>query len=100
MIYSLGEGSEADCGGGGFIATNDISVHSGAFAYHNCGRSFGEGCTLNCDTLIGGDARITEWNAAQAEFAIASPGKAALPERCRMPDQPVFRSEYARKMIG
>lgn len=100
VIYTVGSGSELDCGGGGFVATDSMDVYSGAFAYHNCGRSFGEGCTLDCDKLLGGDARITEWNACQVESAIAAPGKAALPERCLMRGQPIFESEYYRRMVG
>ena len=37
---------------------------TGAYAAHNCGRTLGEGATLNVDEAIGGNRRITEWQAA------------------------------------
>ncbi|MCQ2424646.1 MAG: DegT/DnrJ/EryC1/StrS family aminotransferase [Lachnospiraceae bacterium] len=102
VLYSCEEGSEIFCVKGGFIATDAEPVYSGAFAYHNCGRSFGEGCSLDIDGIVGGDFRVTEFTAVIAEeilesghFSAFVPGK-----REKMADQPVFSSDYAIKMTG
>ena len=102
VLYSLEAGSEIYAGKGGLIATDDDTVFAGAFAYHNCGRAPGEGCTLNVDAIVGGDLRVTEWTATAAESVLASgtlfpPAPRTLEH---MADQPVFRSDYARKMTG
>ena len=102
VLYSCEEGSEIFCVKGGFIATDAEPVYAGAFAYHNCGRSFGEGCSLDIDGIVGGDFRVTEFTAVIAEeiletgsFSVPVPGK-----REKMKDQPVFSSDYAKKMTG
>ncbi len=96
VLYSLGEGSAVDAGGGGLVATDDQALWAGAFAYHNCGRSFGAGCSLVMDNILGGDMRVTEWIAAAAEEilrqnALAVPAKRVL---VSMKGQPVFESDY------
>ena len=91
-VYSLEKGSEIYAGKGGFIATNDLEVYSGAFAWHNCGRAFGEGASLNIEGIIGGDFRVSEWTAAVVESVIESGsyGEAADPERREMSKEPVY----------
>ena len=102
VLYSCEEGSEIYCIKGGFIATDLEPVHSGAFAYHNCGRSFGEGCSLDIDGIVGGDLRVTEFTAVIAE-CILETGEFSKPEPRvleKMAGQPVFESCYAKKMTG
>ncbi len=102
VIYSLEEGSEIYTGKGGFIATSDTDVYAGAFAYHNCGRGFGEGCSLNVDDIVGGDLRVTEWTSVAAEAILETKqfSEAAPRKLVKMAGQPVFESAYAKKMTG
>ena len=102
VLYSLEAGSEIYTGKGGLVVTNDTNVYAGAFAYHNCGRGFGEGCSLNVDAIVGGDLRVTEWTAAAAEVILQT-GDFSTPaprKLIHMADQPVFKSDYAKKMTG
>ena len=92
VIYSLGEGSAINAGGGGFLASNSADVFGGAFAWHNCGRSPGEAATIDISGIIGGDFRVTEWIAAMAE-TITETGDFAPPAPTVLVDmksQPVF----------
>ena len=100
VIYSLGEGSAVDAGGGGLVTTDDETVLAGVFAYHNCGRTPGAGCSLVMDN-IGGDMRVTEWIAVLAEEILRQNApKTPVPRTpVRMKGQPVFDSEYAKKSI-
>ena len=45
-IFTLGEGSAINVGMSGLVLTNDMGLFQGTFAYHNCGRGFGEGASL------------------------------------------------------
>jgi len=100
VLYSLEEGSEIYAGKGGFVATNDKAVSSGAFSYHNCGRNPDDGSSLNMDEIVGGDLRVSEWTAVAAEIILESGCFAeAVPMKLvKMKGQPVFESAYARKM--
>ena len=100
VLYSLEEGSEIYTGKGGFLATNDSAVHGGAFAYHNCGRGFGDGASINIGDIVGGDLRVTEWTAMAAEVILETKQfSSAVPARLEMmAGQPVFDSVYAKKM--
>lgn len=102
VVYSLGAGSAIDIGMGGLVTTDHTDVYGGVFAYHNCGRSFGDGCSLNMDDIVGGDLRVTEWIAAAAEDILAQGALAAPAPRAlvRMQGQPVFESDYAEKMTA
>jgi len=102
VLYSLEAGSEIYAGKGGLVVTDDTDVYAGAFAYHNCGRGFGEGCSLNVDDIVGGDLRVTEWTAAAAEVILQT-GDFSVPAPrtlTNMVNQPVFQSDYAKKMTG
>ena len=92
VLYSLGEGSAIDVGMGGLIVTDSMATMQGAFAYHNCGRGFGEGCSLVMDNILGGDLRVTEWTAAAALQALETGAlaEAAPMNLCNMKGQPVF----------
>ena len=91
VIYSLGKGSAVDAGGGGLVCTDDASVWAGVFAYHNCGRTPGAGCSLVMDN-IGGDMRVTEWIAVAAQEILEQKAwKAPAPRTpVLMKGQPVF----------
>lgn len=92
VIYSLGEGSAIDVGMSGLIVTDSETIQQGSFAYHNCGRGFGEGCSLVMDNILGGDLRVTEWTAVAAQTILES-GSLATPKPLRlemMKGQPVF----------
>ena len=102
VVYTLGEGSAIDAGGGGLVTTDNESTWAGTFAYHNCGRAFGAGCSLVMDNILGGDMRVTEWIAAAAEEilrqnALATPTPRSM---AQMKGQPVFDSAYAKKAAG
>lgn len=102
VIYSLGAGSAIDAGGGGLLVTDDEALWAGAFAYHNCGRAFGAGCSLVMDNILGGDMRVTEFVAATAEEILRRQAM-VTPEpypMVRMAGQPVFDSDYARRAVG
>lgn len=101
VIYSLGQGSAVDAGGGGLVATDDPSVWGGVFAYHNCGRTPGAGCSLVMDN-IGGDMRVTEWIAVVAEEILRQNAMQTPTPRTPvyMKDQPVFETEYAKKQMS
>lgn len=102
VVYSFGKGSQLYAGMGGLVATDSPDVYSGAFAYHNCGRSPGEGCTLNFDDIVGGDFRVTEWTAGAAELLL-SLGDFSMPvprTLCDMRNQPLYGTDYCRKMTG
>lgn len=64
VIYSFAEGADVYAGNAGAVVTDSKKLFDGAYAAHNCGRVLGEGATLNVDEAIGGDMRITEWQAA------------------------------------
>jgi dTDP-4-amino-4,6-dideoxygalactose transaminase len=100
VIYSLGQGSAVDAGGGGFVATDDPTVWGGVFAYHNCGRTPGAGCSLVMDN-IGGDMRVTEWIAVVVEEILSQNAKAEPSPRTpvRMKGQPVFETEYVKHNV-
>jgi len=102
VVWSLEEGSGIYAGKGGFIAADDTGVYAGAFAYHNCGRGFGEGCSLNMDSIVGGDLRVTEWTAAAVEVVLETGNFSTSAPRklVRMADQPVFKSEYVKKQTA
>ena len=92
VVYSLESGSAIDIGCGGLITTDKADVYDDAYAYHNCGRSLGVGSTLDMDSIIGGDLRISEWNAVLAEKMLASGEFSAVPARelVMMANQPLF----------
>ena len=100
-IFTLGKGSAIDVGMTGLVLTNDMSVFQGAFAYHNCGRGFGEGAYLVMNDIVGGDLRVTEWTAAAAQMILEA-GALAAPTPLvqeRMKGQPVFDTAYSKKQL-
>ena len=100
-IFNLGKGSAIDVGMSGLVLTNDMGIFQGAFAYHNCGRGFGEGASLVMNNIVGGDLRVTEWTAAAAQI-ILEEGALATPTPMvqeKMKGQPVFDTPYAKKQL-
>lgn len=100
-IFTLGKGSAIDVGMSGLVLTNDMGIFQGAFAYHNCGRGFGEGASLVMNNIVGGDLRVTEWTAAAAQIileagALATPAPLAQE---KMKGQPVFDTTYVQKQL-
>jgi dTDP-4-amino-4,6-dideoxygalactose transaminase len=100
-IFNLGKGSAIDVGMSGLVLTNDMSIFQGAFAYHNCGRGFGERASLVINYIVGGDLLVTEWTAAAAQ-TILEEGALANPTPMvqeKMKGQPVFDTPYAKKQL-
>ena len=100
-IFTLGEGSAINVGMSGLVLTNDMGVFQGTFAYHNCGRGFGEGASLVMNDIVGGDLRVTEWTAAAAQI-ILEEGALETPTPLaqeRMQGQPVFDTTYVKKQL-
>ena len=100
-IFTLGKGSAIDVGMSGLVLTNDMGIFQGTFAYHNCGRGFGEGASLVMNDIVGGDLRVTEWTAAAAQI-ILEEGALATPTPMvqeKMKGQPVFDTTYVQKQL-
>ena len=100
-IFDLGKASAIDVGMSGLILTNEMGIFQGAFAYHNCGRGFGEGASLVMNDIVGGDLRVTEWTAAAAQILLEE-GALATPTplyQARMKGQPVFDTPYVKKQL-
>ena len=100
-IFNLGKGSAIDVGMSGLVLTNDMGIFQGAFAYHNCGRGFGEGASLVMNNIVGGDLRVTEWTAAAAQILLEE-GALATPVPMmqeNMKGQPVFDTPYVQKQL-
>ncbi len=100
-IFTLGKGSAIDVGMSGLVLTNDMGIFQGTFAYHNCGRGFGEGASLVMNDIVGGDLRVTEWTAAAAQI-ILEEGSLATPTPLaqeKMKGQPVFDTTYVKKQL-
>jgi len=99
VVYTLGKGSVVDAGGGGLVTTDNESLWAGTFAYHNCGRAIGAGCSLIMNNILGGDMRVTEWIAAAAEEILRQDALSVPTPRTMayMRGQPVFESAYAPK---
>ncbi len=100
-IFTLGKGSAIDVGMSGLVLTNDMGIFQGTFAYHNCGRGFGEGASLVMNDIVGGDLRVTEWTAAAAQI-ILEDGALATPTPMvqeKMKGQPVFDTTYVQKQL-
>ena len=100
-IFTLGKGSAIDVGMSGLVLTNDMGIFQGTFAYHNCGRGFGEGASLVMNDIVGGDLRVTEWTAAAAQILLEE-GALATPTPMvqeKMKGQPVFDTTYVQKQL-
>jgi len=63
----LSDGKAISAGNGGALILNSEDAFIAGYAYHNCGRSPGVGSILTTGAILGGNFRITEWQAAMAE---------------------------------
>ncbi len=89
-VYDLGASSAVNIGAGA-LAVNDTALFSRMFAYHNCGRPFGERETLTFGSvIIGGDLRVAEFPCALLPDALAQ-AEALLAAR---------RAAYAKAASG
>ena len=70
-VLNLSDGCAVSAGAGGAVVNNDKDAYCACFAYHNCGRAPGDGSTLVMDDILGGNMRITEWQAAMVEAGIS-----------------------------
>jgi Predicted pyridoxal phosphate-dependent enzyme apparently involved in regulation of cell wall biogenesis len=102
VVWSLSSGSEVCIGNGGFTAFNHSELYADTFAYHNCGRSPGDGCTLTFDDILGGDMRITEWAARLIELLLEEGNTAMVQPKkfTAMHREPALHSDYFIKQTG
>ncbi len=63
-VFDLSTPAGLDLGMGGAILTDNEDIFQSSYAYHNCGRHFGEYNNLKVDFILGGNMRITEWQSA------------------------------------
>ena len=101
-FVDMGAGTQLDVGLAGAVVTDKRELWDLFYAYHNCGRTFGEGCTLAPDEIIGGDLRVAEWQAAILNVWLEQEKAAVItePKRVYMPDQPFFADPYFAKLTG
>lgn len=62
--FSLQASKTLNAGEGGFIITNDDRLHERLYALRNCGRMHKDADPATWQPLQGGNARMTEWQAA------------------------------------
>lgn len=62
--FSLQASKTLNAGEGGFVITNDAQLHSRLYALRNCGRMHKDADPEIWQPLQGGNARMTEWQAA------------------------------------
>ena len=70
-VINMADGTVLDVGLAGAVITDDRKNYDLFYAYHNCGRPVGEGCTLTTDDIIGGDLRVAEWQASLIKDRLA-----------------------------
>lgn len=63
VIYNLDETSALNIGNGGAVLTDNADIFTGASAHHHCGNSINVGSKLDLREIVGGDFRITEFQA-------------------------------------
>ena len=101
LLFDFGAGSAIDVGMSGAVALNDEKTYSDVLAYHNCGRGLDDGCSLEMDETVGGDLRVSEWTCALIERYLTE-NDLRKPNKMNvvyMKDQPVFESNYAKKIM-
>ncbi len=62
--FSLQASKSLNAGEGGFITTNDDRLHERLYSLRNCGRMRNGADPANWSPVQGGNARMTEWQAA------------------------------------
>lgn len=108
-VLDLSEGTMWNVGYAGAVLTDRKELFDLFFSCHNCGRAFGEGCTLSFGDIIGGDLRIDEWQASLislrleqlGELSETEAGRGIEKSRCFvMHEQPFLKSAYYRTNTG
>lgn len=95
VIYDLGI-----CGA---AVTSQEETYASLFAFHHCGHAPGTTEAFCFDEIIGGDMRVSEWQAIEAMeiFKEPHPVKPVSANGYILSyDNPVFKTEYFRKMTG
>ena len=69
-VIDLSDGCIISAGEGAALIHNNKNAFESAFAIHNCGRPPGAEASINMDAILGGNYRITEWQAAAVEAGI------------------------------
>ena len=64
VVYSFGKGADIYAGVAGALVTDSEEMFCAAYAAHNCGRAPGGAVSVFTDGSVGGNMRITEWQAA------------------------------------
>ncbi|MCB0125004.1 MAG: DegT/DnrJ/EryC1/StrS family aminotransferase, partial [Caldilineaceae bacterium] len=62
--FSLQASKTLNAGEGGFVITNDDQLHSRLYSLRNCGRMHKDADPATWTPIQGGNARMTEWQAA------------------------------------
>lgn len=87
----------------GAAVTDREETYNLLFAWHHCGHTPGTTESFSFDELIGGDMRVSEWQAIEAIEILNEPHpQKPVSERGYIAafDNPVFKTEYFRKMTG
>ncbi len=77
--------------------------YASVFAWHHCGHAPGTGASLSFEEVVGGDMRVTEFQAIETYGVIGeNGGETPLRERgyAFAPASPVLTTAYFRKMTG
>ncbi|NLD87875.1 MAG: hypothetical protein GX633_06420 [Clostridiales bacterium] len=85
----------------GVAVANEFEAYEGIFAYHNCGRPIINEATLVFDKILGGDMRISEWQAAIIADIVENDKEYCCGiEQKFMADSEAFSSDYFEKQTG
>ncbi len=71
VICDLGVSSAFNIGNGGAILTDNAVIFEGAFAYHHCGNNINTESPFSLKDILGGDFRITEFQACLVRETIS-----------------------------
>lgn len=63
VVLGLDSRSALNIGNGGAVLTDNADIFTGACAYHHCGNSMDVGSKRKLNCIVGGDFRITEFQA-------------------------------------
>lgn len=101
-VVDLSEGCAVDLGLAGAALGADPSDFDRFYAAHNCGRPLGDGATLSFDETVGGDLRISEFQATilcrRLEEGVDFRELPSSP--VLMPAQPLMADPYVEKLTG
>lgn len=92
-----------DLGVCGAAVTDKEDTYLSLFAWHHCGHSPGTTESFTFGTILGGDMRVSEWQAIEAmEIMKGSSPAVSAPKKDYILayENPAFRTDYFRKMTG